>query len=108
MNRTLFSGLLAGALALAPMATYAQDEEPAPPNSPEAEAEKLETDLERKLDNDERLQGSDIDVEVVGTGDVTLTGTVPSENAHDRALRTVRGSEGVEEVDDQLELETRE
>jgi osmotically-inducible protein OsmY len=105
MTRTLLSGLIGGVMALSPALLSAGDEKPPPAGSEQADTEKLEAVLERKLDDDQRLAGSDIDVEVPRAGEVLLTGTVPSEPAHKRAVDLAQKTPGVTSVDDQLKVE---
>jgi hyperosmotically inducible periplasmic protein len=57
---------------------------------------------------DKGLKGSDISVDTNQNGVVTLTGTVPSEMEHQRALRLARGVTGVREVKDALTVTTQQ
>jgi hyperosmotically inducible protein len=64
----------------------------------------LDDRVEAKLEGDSQLEGSDIDAEANDQGVVTLTGTVPSAKAQKRAVQMARDTEGVQKVDDQLEV----
>lgn len=52
-----------------------------------------------------QLRGSDIDVDT-NAGVVTIAGTVPSQQARERALAIARATDGVRQVDDQLRVST--
>jgi osmotically-inducible protein OsmY len=104
MRRKLLSGLLGGVLALTPVLVRAGEPQ-GTPSAEERSQEKLETDLGRKLNSDERLQGSHIKVDVMKQGEVRLAGRVPSEAARKRAVELAEKTKGVSKVDDHLRVE---
>lgn len=85
--RKIFQLMLAGSLAFA-VACAASD-----PG--------ITTAVKSKLAADDTVKAYQIDVDTQG-GVVTLTGTVPSAAARDRALEVARGTDGVTRVEDRL------
>lgn len=85
--RKIFQVLLAGSIALA-AACAASD-----PG--------ITTAVKSKLAADDTVKAYQINVDTQG-GVVTLTGTVPTAAARDRALEVARGTDGVTRVEDRL------
>lgn len=61
----------------------------------------ITTAVKSKLAADDTVKAYQIDVDTQG-GVVTLTGTVPTSAARDRALEVARGTDGVTRVEDRL------
>jgi len=61
----------------------------------------ITTKVKSKFVGEKTLKGSDITV-TTDNGVVTLTGTVPSEAAHTRAIAVAKGTKGTKEVVDKL------
>ena len=64
----------------------------------------IATSVEAALYGSDEVRGSDIAVSV-DDGVVTLSGTVESESAHERALALARNTEGITRVDDRLTVQ---
>jgi len=83
-----------------PMAAPAQAAgEANPPSIPDEAA--IQTEIEKKLAQDAALAGIDISISVEG-GNVTLVGSVKSQDLKSRVERVVRSVKGVSSVDNQL------
>ena len=64
----------------------------------------LSTQVMDKIVEDEALQGSNVKVEAKGKGVVSLSGTVTSAQARERAVEIAKATTGVREVEDQLKV----
>lgn len=101
--RGTLPGILAVAASLTMLAcdrTDATSSGPAAVNSP-ADSDRVETYVQARFHSDDQIRAHDIDVSADG-GRVTLTGTVPSEEARQHALTVAREVTGVQSVDDRL------
>ncbi len=65
----------------------------------------ITTKVKARFVGDDMLQGSDISVDTNSDGEVTLTGTVPSESARKHAVEVARSTKGVKKVNEQLKIE---
>ena len=68
----------------------------------------MEDQLEATFTKDKQLRGSKIDVDVDSDGGATLSGTVPSEKARNRAVQLTKQVKGIREVKDQLTVTAAE
>jgi osmotically-inducible protein OsmY len=64
----------------------------------------ITTKVKTEIATDDRLKGSDISVDTNQSGEVTLTGTVPTMAARERAIELTRGVKGVRAVKDTLSV----
>jgi len=104
MKALLFrTGVLAVAGWLLPLGCDRTDATPARAEvmALTADPDRAETYVQARFQTDDSLRAHDIDVSAVG-GRVTLRGTVPTEEARQRAVAAARGVSGVQSVEDQL------
>ena len=64
----------------------------------------ITTKVKTEIATDDRLKGTDISVDTNQSGEVTLTGTVPSMEARQRAIEVARAVKGVRAVKDALSV----
>jgi osmotically-inducible protein OsmY len=70
-------------------------------SAPGIDNDRVETYVRARFQSDDAIRASDIDVSALN-GRVTLSGTVPSEEARQHAIRVAGEASGVQSVDDRL------
>jgi osmotically-inducible protein OsmY len=107
MTRRAYGGTVAAALIALCAGCRGAEQTPdmtgaQAPEAPRADLA-ITTDIQSKYYQDDLIRGRSIDVRTEN-GVVTLSGTLPDQNAEAKALALARGVQGVQRVDDQLEV----
>jgi hypothetical protein len=106
----LYRGI--GVLAIVSAVFAGCERQPAEPETPAVEQagavddETLRTYVQARFYEEDAIRDADIDV-AAQNGTVTLSGTVESEQARQRALEIARGVHGVTQVNDELRVADR-
>jgi hyperosmotically inducible protein len=89
--------IVAGALVMSVVTSFAQERTPIPTEADGA----IATEIEKRLSADREVNAQTVEIDV-RAGIVTLAGRVPNEDAKERAEKIARGVDGVREVHNRL------